>query len=84
MVSVVLGLLISLLLRVRLLLVLLLLLMPRPLLEWADRRAYKALDVESYNKASPYSSAGFLPVHSLLSGAEITVSGKIPEELEGV
>ena len=84
MLSVVLGLLISLLLGVPLLLVLLLLLMPRPLLEWADRRAYKALDVESYNKASPYSSAGFLPVHSLLSGAEITVSGKIPEELEGV
>ena len=63
---------------------LLLKLMPTPILNWADRRAARALDVEAYNKASPYNKPGFKPVHSTCSGAAIEVTGAIPADLEGV
>ena len=57
---------------------------PRPLLQWVDNRAYKALDVDAYNRNSPYNSPGFKPVHTLCSNAVLQVSGKIPDDLEGV
>jgi carotenoid cleavage dioxygenase-like enzyme len=57
---------------------------PRPLLQWVDNRAYKALDVDAYNRNSPYNAPGFKPVHTLCSNAVLQVSGKIPDDLEGV
>jgi carotenoid cleavage dioxygenase-like enzyme len=63
---------------------LLLKLMPAPVLNWADRRATRALDVEAYNKASPYNAPCFKPVHSICSGAALEVTGAIPADLEGV
>ncbi len=57
---------------------------PRPFLEWADKLAYKALDVAAYNRDSPYNAPGFKPVHTLCSATPLLVSGKIPEDLEGV
>ena len=57
---------------------------PHSLLQWVDNRAYKALDVDAYNRNSPYNSPGFKPVHTLCSNAVLQVSGKIPDDLEGV
>lgn len=73
-----------LLLGVPVIIFVLLKLMPRPLLEWADGRARKALDIETYNQASPYNKPGFKPTHSLCSGAVLEVTGTIPADLEGV
>jgi carotenoid cleavage dioxygenase len=53
-------------------------------LQWVDNRAYKALDVDAYNRNSPYNAPGFKPVHTLCSNAVLQVSGKIPDDLEGV
>ena len=63
---------------------LLLMLMPRPILNWADRKAYAALDVEAYNRDSPYNSPGFKPVHTTLNEAPVTISGELPADLKGV
>ena len=57
---------------------------PHSLLQWVDNRAYKALDVDAYNRNSPYNAPGFKPVHTLCSNAVLQVSGKIPDDLEGV
>ena len=57
---------------------------PHSLLQWVDNRAYKALDVDAYNRNSPYNAPGFKPVHALCSNAVLQVSGKIPDDLEGV
>ena len=57
---------------------------PHSLLQWVDNRAYNALDVDAYNRNSPYNSPGFKPVHTLCSNAVLQVSGKIPDDLEGV
>ncbi len=57
---------------------------PGPLLQWVDNRAYKALDVEAYNRVSPYNLPGFKPVHTICRATPLRVSGKIPEDLEGV
>ena len=54
------------------------------LLQWVDNRAYNALDVDAYNRNSPYNAPGFKPVHTLCSNAVLQVSGKIPDDLEGV
>ena len=57
---------------------------PHSLLQWVDNRAYKALDVDAYNRNSRYNAPGFKPVHTLCSNAVLQVSGKIPDDLEGV
>ena len=57
---------------------------PHSLLQWVDNRAYKALDVDAYNRNSPYNAPGFKPVHNLCSNVPLRVSGKIPDDLEGV
>ena len=57
---------------------------PHSLLQWVDNRAYNALDVDAYNRNSPYNAPGFKPVHTLCSNAVLQVSGKIPDDLEGV
>ena len=57
---------------------------PHSLLQWVDNRAYNALDVDAYNRNSPYNAPGFKPVHALCSNAVLQVSGKIPDDLEGV
>ena len=57
---------------------------PHSLLQWVDNRAYKALDVDAYNRNSPYNAPGFKPVHSLCGNVPLRVSGKIPDDLEGV
>lgn len=57
---------------------------PHSLLQWVDNRAYKALDVDTYNRNSPYNAPGFKPVHNLCNNAPLRVSGKIPDDLEGV
>lgn len=67
-----------------LLLIAMLLLIPRPLLAFADRRVDKALDIEAYNRQSPYSGKGFAPVHSELSHEPIKVEGEIPADFSGV
>ena len=72
------------LLGLPLLLLILLKLIPRPLLEWADSRVTRALDVDNYNKASPYNAPGFKPTHSLCDTTALTVTGTIPWDLEGV
>lgn len=57
---------------------------PRPVLEWADSRAYKALDVQNYNRDTPYNAPGFKPVHTLCAAEPLRVTGNIPADLEGV
>lgn len=59
-------------------------LLPRPVLEWADGRARKALDVDAYNRDSPYNAWGFKPVHALNRALPLEVTGTIPADLEGV
>jgi carotenoid 9,10(9',10')-cleavage dioxygenase 1 len=59
-------------------------LFPRPLLAWADGRVIKSLDVEAYNRASPYSKPGFAPVHKEISLGEVRVEGTIPADFSGV
>lgn len=73
-----------LLLSLPLLTLVLLRLAPRPLLAWADQRASKALDTDAYNKASPYNSPGFKPVHTLCDSTPLEVTGEIPGDLKGV
>lgn len=72
-----------LLLGLPLLVFVLLKLMPGSLLNWADRKAYKALDVEAYNRESPYAADGFKPVHTTLNEADVVVRGQIPGDLKG-
>jgi len=67
-----------------LLIFVLLKLSPGPVLTWADARARKALDVEAYNRYSPYNAPGFKPVHTLCNATPLTVTGVIPHDLEGV
>ena len=67
-----------------LLLLLAMRLWPRPLLAWADGRAYRALDVENYNRDSPYNHIGFKPVHNECRGEALAVTGAIPADLQGV
>ncbi|MET0594304.1 MAG: carotenoid oxygenase family protein [Polyangiaceae bacterium] len=43
-----------------------------------------ALDVENFNRRSPYNVAGYRPVHTELRHAAATVSGRLPADLEGV
>ena len=57
---------------------------PHSLLRWVDNRVYKALDVDAYNRNSAYNAPGFKPVHSLCCNVPLRVSGKIPDDLEGV
>jgi carotenoid cleavage dioxygenase-like enzyme len=84
MMSSVLSILLLLLLATPIALIVMLFVMPRPLLAFADRRVDKALDIEAYNRQSPYSSAGFAPVHTELSHAPIEVEGEIPADFSGV
>jgi len=57
---------------------------PAQVLNWADGRAHKALDVEAYNRDTPYNAPGFKPVHTLCDAVALEVSGTIPSDLEGV
>lgn len=65
-------------------LIVLLVLAPRPILTWADGRVENALDIQSYNRSSPYSGDGFAPVHTELKHAPVRVEGEIPEDFSGV
>lgn len=67
-----------------LLLIAALFIMPRPLLAQADKYLRKSLDVENHNLHSPYSGKGFMPIHTELSQAAITVEGEIPSDFRGV
>jgi carotenoid cleavage dioxygenase len=57
---------------------------PAATLAWADGRAYKALDVDNYNKKSAYNKPGFKPVHTLREHEELTPAAPIPDDIEGV
>jgi carotenoid cleavage dioxygenase-like enzyme len=63
---------------------LLLLLFRQPVFAWADGRVRKSLDIEAYNRASPYSKPGFAPVHKEISLGEIRVEGTIPADFNGM
>ncbi|MFK8050885.1 MAG: carotenoid oxygenase family protein [Halioglobus sp.] len=67
-----------------LVLIVLLFVAPRPLLAWADRKVEKAQKIDQFNKATPYSGAGFAPVHTQLTHAEVRVEGVIPAHFSGV
>src|SRR3954468_15955581 len=43
-----------------------------------------ALDAATYNRNSAYRHWGFRPVHTELKDAPVTVSGRLPADLEGV
>ncbi|KAH6986928.1 carotenoid cleavage dioxygenase [Ilyonectria destructans] len=49
-----------------------------------DRRVYKLLDTENYNKGSVYNYPGYVPVHKELSHAPVEITGTLPKDLEGV
>ncbi|ARN76473.1 hypothetical protein BST96_17340 [Oceanicoccus sagamiensis] len=57
---------------------------PQPLFAVADKRIRKALDVEAYNRNSPYSGKGFMPVHTELQQSAIRIEGTIPADFKGV
>ena len=67
-----------------LLVLILLKLVPGPLLSWADERAYRALDVERYNRESPYNAPGFKPQHTLCASQALQPSRPLPADLNGV
>lgn len=47
-------------------------------------KANAALNIEEYNQGSDYSKIGYCPIHSELSGAQVTVEGTIPADLKGI
>ncbi|MEP1469651.1 MAG: carotenoid oxygenase family protein [Halieaceae bacterium] len=67
-----------------LLFILLLFLVPRPVLGFLDARVLRALDIDNFNRQSPYSKAGFAPVHEEVDQGEIRVEGTIPADFSGV
>ena len=79
-----LGTVLLLLLSLPLLFVLLLFIAPRPLLAFLDGRVLKALDIENYNRNSPYSLPGFAPVHKEISHGEVRIEGTLPADFNGV
>jgi len=72
------------LLAVPLVLFLSLRLMPRATLGFADRLAYKALNVEQYNRSSAYNKPGFKPVHTQCADVELVPTATIPDDIDGV
>lgn len=67
-----------------LLLLLLLFLMPRPILAFLDGRVTRALDIENFNRQSPYSNPGFAPVHHEVDHGQVRVEGTIPADFSGI
>ena len=49
-----------------------------------DDRVEQALDVECFNRTTVYNRPGFKPVRRELAHAPVTVTGSIPDDLEGV
>lgn len=49
-----------------------------------DSRIEQALDIEGYNRRSVYNVPGYKPVRTELSQVPVRVSGRVPDDLEGV
>ena len=56
---------------------------PGPVLGFFDQQLFKALDVDNYNRQSPYRHNGFQPVHQQVSQLELDITGAIPDDLVG-
>jgi hypothetical protein len=48
-----------------------------------DERIWKALDCETYNQTSAYNVPGFKSLHREINHGPVTITGKLPKDLEG-
>ena len=55
-----------------------------PSVEDEDKRIAQLLDAENYNRRSLYNFFGFKPARTELSHAPVTISGRLPPDLNGV